>query len=296
MILAQRSAMRHLASTLRIDYSSGLVYMLTGYFDESGTHEQASVTTVAGFISTPERWDRFEMAWKLVLKEFGLTAFHMNECAHFNGEYAQFKNDEPGRKFLLAALATVIQKTCLYGCAASVIRKDLDSINAGGHISFSFTFDSRVESSKHIVGSDRLSTAYSLAAKACLALAGAWMKQEKKDPPLDAVFEAGCDFSKRFTRELEHEEAPIGALNQFGAISFGTKQRFIGLQAADFLAYEQCKYFTDCVKNSRAVGPRIPLLMLKSIPHDWKLFDLYTLGDLLITLITNDLRESGELR
>jgi hypothetical protein len=263
--------------------------MLTGYFDESGTHDGATVTTVAGFISTPERWDVFDVAWRDVLARFNLTVFHMNECAHFIGEYAQFKKDEHRRKLLLASLAEVIHRACLYGCAASIIRKDLDAINAGGRMSIELTFDSHVESSEHVVGKNRLRSAYSLAAKGCLALSEAWMNANNQAPPLDMTFESGCEFSKQFTKELETEEGPVGALDQFGAISFGAKRRFVGLQAADFLAYEQCKYFTDCIKNSKAVKPRIPLLMLKSIPHEWKLFDLYALGDLLITLATNDL-------
>lgn len=289
------SAMKHLASSLQIDFSDSFVYMLTGYFDESGTHEQATVTTVAGFISTPERWEQFNEAWKGVLKLFGLSAFHMNECAHFVGEYAQFKNDEPGRRLLLTALAAVIQRTCLYGCAASVIRKDHAAINTSGLVTVSLSFPTHVESTEHAVLGNRLGSAYSIAAKVCMALGELWMKANDQVPPLDVLFESGCEFSRQFTRELETDERPHEVLNQFGAIAFDTRHRFPGLQAADFLAYEQCKYFTDCLKREGAVKPRVPLLMLKSIPHEWKLLDAYALGDLLITLVVNDLRQAGEI-
>jgi len=247
--------------------------MLTGYFDESGTHDQATVTTVAGFISTPERWGEFDEAWRVVLKRWGLSSFHMNEFAHFTGEYEQFRKDEAGRRLLLRFLAAVIKETCLYGCAASVIRKDHEMLNAN----------------------NRLGSAYSLAAKGCMALNASWMAANDQEPPLDVLFEAGCEFSKQFVRELENDERPQGALNEFGVVSFDTKHRFPGLQAADFLAYEQCKYFTDCLKREIAVKPRVPLLMLKSIPHEWKLLDAYALGDLLITVVMNDLQQAGEI-
>jgi hypothetical protein len=83
---------------------------------------QATVTTVLGLISTPRGWDAVEEKWKAVLDHFGLSAFHMNECPHRVGEYAKFKKDEGGRRFLLAALTTVLQRACLFGCAASVLR------------------------------------------------------------------------------------------------------------------------------------------------------------------------------
>ncbi len=69
----------------------------------------------------------------------------------------------------------------------------------------------------------------------------------------------------------------------------------LALQAADFLAYEQCKYFADCVKQSRPVEPRMTMRMLKSVPHEYKLMDAYSMGDLLITVVMNDLRQAGEL-
>ena len=98
--------------------------MLAGYFDESGTHDSAVITSVAGFVSTPERWQRFDEEWKRVLDHWGLEYFHMKECAHYTANFAQFKTNELGRKQLLWCLAFLICRHCLYGCAVSVVRKD----------------------------------------------------------------------------------------------------------------------------------------------------------------------------
>jgi hypothetical protein len=60
------------------------------------------------------------------------------------------------------------------------------------------------------------------------------------------------------------------------------------LQAADFLAYEQGKYLTECVRVDRSVKLRKSFEMLQWVPHDWKLFDTYAIAELLITMVTND--------
>jgi hypothetical protein len=57
--------------------------MLIGYFDESGTHDQSAVTTIAGYVAKPEVWASVEAQWRQVLEPFaqkGLHTFHMVDC------------------------------------------------------------------------------------------------------------------------------------------------------------------------------------------------------------------------
>jgi len=78
--------------------------MVTGYFDESGIHDSAIVTTIGGFISTAEGWDKFNRDWLAVLNEFDISCFHMKHFAHFLGEFAKFKDNEGRRRELLSKL------------------------------------------------------------------------------------------------------------------------------------------------------------------------------------------------
>ena len=52
------------------------VIELNGYFDESGTHAQAPVIVVAGYLSPARDWRRFEIKWRKVLKEEDADYLH----------------------------------------------------------------------------------------------------------------------------------------------------------------------------------------------------------------------------
>jgi hypothetical protein len=241
--------------------------MLAAYFDESGTHDSAVITSVAGFISTPERWQHFDEEWKRVLDHWGLDYFHMKECAHYRGDFAQFKADELGRKQLLWCLGFLICRHCLYGCAVSVVREDHEMLNAD----------------------PRIGSAYNLAAQACIALADKWMGSQQHVGPMSVVLEDGCKYSKDFLDQLETLERPLGTLSRFGNIVLGSKRQVPALQAADLLAYEQSKYFTGCLKAETAVPMRKTLELLRiATPHDWKLLHLENIAELLTDLVLSD--------
>jgi hypothetical protein len=100
-----------------------------------------------------------------------------------------------------------------------------------------------------------MGSAYSMATKACAVLVEEWMNKKQAEPPIALVLEAGCQYSSELMRHLEEYERPVGSLNNFRPIAFGTRASFPGLQAADLLAYEQGKYLTECFKQNRAVEP-----------------------------------------
>jgi hypothetical protein len=49
------------------------------YLDESGIHGSAQVCTVAGFVGGKGQWKKFDVQWKGVLREFGVSFFHAKE-------------------------------------------------------------------------------------------------------------------------------------------------------------------------------------------------------------------------
>ena len=58
------------------------------YFDKSGPNNEIPAVTVAGVISTAERWDEFSKKWQEALHEFdGLPFFHMSEYESEIGLY-----------------------------------------------------------------------------------------------------------------------------------------------------------------------------------------------------------------
>jgi hypothetical protein len=242
--------------------------MLTGYFDESGTHDDALVTSVAGIIATTEGWMAFDQAWTKVLAHWGLSYFHMKECAHCTGDFEQFRDNEAGRKQLLGLLAIVICQHCEYGCGASVICSD----------------------HRQYARDERMGSPYSTACFGCIVLADQWMTATEQSGPLDLVLENGCKYSSDLLRQLEHHERPLGTLRQFGTITLGPKKDSPRLQAADFLAYELGKHITECVKRGEAVPVRTSLHLLQAaIPYNFKVFDAHILADLLIEINLRDI-------
>ena len=63
--------------------------MLSAYYDESGTdRSRASALTVAGYISTVEKWANFQIEWQKMLDGEGLEYFHMTDLESLKGQFS----------------------------------------------------------------------------------------------------------------------------------------------------------------------------------------------------------------
>jgi len=59
--------------------------VLSSYSDAIGTVNSEHALVVSGFVSTTEKWMRFEKCWTQILKLFDVPYFHMKEFAHSTG-------------------------------------------------------------------------------------------------------------------------------------------------------------------------------------------------------------------
>jgi len=55
--------------------------MIEAYIDESGTHDESPIVSVACYAGTPEQWASFIKDWCSVLKKSGLPYFHAKDSA-----------------------------------------------------------------------------------------------------------------------------------------------------------------------------------------------------------------------
>lgn len=74
------------------------IAVITGYFDDSGTHAGSLVVVWAGFIAPKENWLVHEREWASILQSAQLSSFHMADCANMLREHARsIREPDPRR-------------------------------------------------------------------------------------------------------------------------------------------------------------------------------------------------------
>jgi hypothetical protein len=143
--------------------------MLQAYFDESGTHEGADVTCVAGYVFESDQCVRFDGEWRAVLEEYGLNTFHMTDCAHGLRAFKTIQKSD--RIEICKRLIGAIKRRARIGIACSVCDSDLrqfqdESAHGEGH-------------------------AYTLCLNWCIAAVSAWVHHYSIQDRIAYFFEAG---------------------------------------------------------------------------------------------------------
>ena len=218
--------------------------MLDAYFDDSGTHQGSPAISVAGYMSTPDRWKRFESEWRETLDAYGVEFFHMTD---FASGMQQFKDwPRAKREPRLNKLISISNRNVLFSTASVVPAEVYDA------------------SLRH------LSHPYDIAARQCLVMALGYARQAKLAGTISFVFESGTRGAHNFLAAYQAIHEKYRARLDLGPLSFADKKKCLPLQAADILAYELHKEIprhrgTD-LRPSRT---RI-LDLLKRSPHEWR--------------------------
>jgi Protein of unknown function (DUF3800) len=238
------------------------VLVLHGYFDESGTHVGSKALSVAGYLSTVERWLDFEQEWKRALKEFGgQEFFHMTDFVGRQGIYKTWTENE--RKERLTRLIAIINRNVVAG--------------VGFAVSMQSYFRLFSKKAKRYCGG-----AYGLAAISCFFDSCTAVRASHPDARIAYVFEAGARghgqvlkvFDDMFSRSDQREAYKMLSLK------FEGKKNFAPLQAADILSYELYRQLP--VERREVSGPpRINVLTeLRKCPINyWKTYDEETMID-----------------
>ena len=144
--------------------------MFSAYFDESGTKHDGAVFTVAGGVSTVEKWSRLDKEWRSAISQHGLTLFHAKE---WYGN-PNFPVDE--RNSLLVQLAKCVRRHVRKTVSVSIPLRHWRRANK--------TF--RLE--------EEIGNPYPFCGMACIAYIGEWAKNH--DVPLTDIeffFETGAE-------------------------------------------------------------------------------------------------------
>jgi hypothetical protein len=246
---ASYQILRNLFGVIRSDY----VLMVQAFFDESGTHDGAIVTCVAGYLFEPDQCLRFDDEWREALAAAGLKYFHMEECAH---GVAQFKGwPKPKRVEIQTKLIGIIKRRAAIGVVVSVCQQDYATVAAPGL--------------------SQAGGAYVLCLMWCLAGVSAWVNRHNFQGSIAYFFEAGHRLQSHANRAMNSlaSNPILSAQSRYGGHAFLPKdlaepdKRLVRpLQAADLLAWQWHKDWDNRFGPTRR-GRRLDLDSLLALPH-----------------------------
>ncbi len=230
--------------------------VFSAHFDESGTPEDPHrVLTVAGCVSSVEKWKRFETAWRKIIHDAGLpdgTVFHMNRFARNLPPYDQFKGQSKQKAALISSLVQCVKRHINKAFSVTVVLKDWERINQRYHAASSLGYP------------------YPFCGRTCVAEVAKWARK-KGNPPVEFFFESGAKHWRQL-KELLKVDNQIRAMDR-------SKEEMIQFQAADLLAWKNRKVMAEVVEYSgppdRDIYDSInrSLAEIRSIPHKYGVHD-----------------------
>jgi hypothetical protein len=226
--------------------------MFSAHFDESGTPDAThTVLTVAGCVSSIEKWVRFELQWNAILKDFDLpdgTIFHMNKFARNIRPYEAFENQPRRKAELISALVKCAKRNVNKAFSCTVALRDWERLNRRYCVAESFGYP------------------YPLCGRTCVAMVSSWARK-KAGASIQFFFEDGATHRGQLKKIL--------MANDGIEPTFRTKEGMPQFQAADILAWKSRKVLGEVVGYE---GPgdhdlynsiNRSLAEISSIPHKY---------------------------
>jgi len=195
--------------------------LLRAYFDESGTHGEAAVTVIAGFVGTKKAWEGVESGWAGELALYadrGVKTFHMADLLAQSGEFARI--DRPHLNGILTQLSKLLGSSGLSPICSSVVNEDWDAV---------------VSEPAFLA---RFPKPFDLCFEDVVRQLWIWAARNTRSELVAPMF--------AYQNEYHQRMGEIGRLygsqdwyrKVLGPIAFDFPDRVIPLQAADFLAHQ----------------------------------------------------------
>lgn len=221
------------------DPETRLLVVLTCYLDDSGTHDDCPVITMAGYVGFTPQWLLFEEAAKAIYGDYGIEVFHAKE---FHSTRDQFKNWRRLKK----------QTYCKQIYDAG---RDCRALDIG--ITFSVRKDA-YEQRKRETGLNARTSAYGFCFTAILnhLLRDAVFKEILGRAGVDITFvvECGNANDEDLRRIFSEVRAKYGLERKLNSIALQPKDSSRALQLADFFAF----YSRRHVEATERSGGELP--------------------------------------
>jgi hypothetical protein len=227
--------------------------ILNVYADESGIQGDADWCLVTGFIGTPRHWESFDRQWQFALDKFEVPEFHAKDFFARKSKAKSRTNYYAGwtqvRAFdFIDALARAVRfDKRLYPIGGSVHVPSFNSLPYGLRRALTGGI---VEKNSKGVRRWRTTGApskpYFMAFHWLLVEA---MRRVQDDSVIDFVFDEQRQFESRGIltfQEIKELIAPVDPRNdRLGAVSYASRKRHVGLQAADLHTHIWYSYLTQ---------------------------------------------------
>ena len=242
--------------------------LFTAYFDDSGTHAQASVAVAACFISTLDQWNVLGELWSEVNKKEQFGIFHM---ADFVARTKQFKNwEDSKRDRVIRELVRIIKMNVYVSVMGAVIKADYDAEVTGD--------------ARRYLGQ----THYSFNVRTCFNFIRQWREKNNFTDPIHYVFAAGSqgngELNDLFNSALTPENRADALLKvgiRKNGWTFARKEDVVQLQSADILAWETYKHMKDCVLGEPKKQMRASFKSMVEVPSMNRFFNRNILKEIV---------------
>lgn len=259
------SRIRRLAELWRIDdraRSARLLMIIQPfdcYMDETGVHDSSEVVAVAGYLAPFSEWIRFESEWNQAMHLYCVEDFHMTD---FEGHYKEFRDNNywtPDIRLRLIERACEISRdTTTLGLGFAVSRKQYES-----------ALPSFVQSD--------LRHPYFYCLYGCMSLLVNWQRDDRiralkpinfllDHKPGRFRFGSAMISWEAFATEL-YQRVKEGIDSEgeiLGELTFGKRQDYPQLRAADLLAFEARRWREEQLKEiSRPLRKSMQSLLRK---------------------------------
>lgn len=257
------SALDWMAVAMLPQSDGSVVAFSNVYFDESGTHADSRVMSMAGYWFTADQARKFSRDWAVQLEKFGIKAAHQTDCALGWGEFREMSKSE--RVEVQKALILQIKRRSKFSVAVALGRSMYEKIFEG------------------IAGAP---SAYTFLLLLCVNKIAEEMEFRKFDGKVAYFFEAGhadANEANKFMNFMA-EQTRMGAAKQFrySGHAFVEKAQALPLQAADMLAWHVRHYFERALdgrdtarKDYVALSRKHDLITVVEPPHLLALRQMY---------------------
>ena len=229
--------------------------MFVVYADASGAPADSSVLFVSGFVSSVEKWQKFEVEWNALLMRYGIEPpFHMKEFAPGVGQYKHWRHDKARRQSFLTDAIALLKKRTNKSFSVGVLLKDLAEMNELYDVPESHRYP------------------YPICAMVLVRQVADWVvrrhRKGHQGGRITLVFEDGDAHQGIFLGQMR-KQGP-------GRPLFLTKDDCLPLQAADFVAWQHAraaKVVTGTAKWGDALN--VFNTLTKRIPNDgsWEIIE-----------------------